>query len=107
MDNKGREEGRCPCYLGAERHGWPRGGRGRAELPAGCSPWTAEGGRRNMLVVDAMKEKETGKEKVAEWKISKFARERAPIYRRNPRVKVSNGPNGLGWAGPKHSNGPR
>jgi hypothetical protein len=69
MDNKGREEGRCPCYLGAERHGWPRGGRGRAELPAGCSPWTAEGGRRNMLAVDAMKEKETGKEKVAARKI--------------------------------------
>jgi hypothetical protein len=30
-----------------------------------------------------------------------FARERAPIYRRKPRVRVSNGPNGLGWAGPE------
>jgi hypothetical protein len=29
-----------------------------------------------------------------------FARERAPIYRRKPRVRVSNGPNGLGWADP-------
>jgi hypothetical protein len=29
-----------------------------------------------------------------------FAREMAPIYRRNPRVMVSNGPNGQGWAGP-------
>jgi hypothetical protein len=29
-----------------------------------------------------------------------FARERAPIYRRKCRVRVSNGPNGLGWAGP-------
>jgi hypothetical protein len=32
--------------------------------------------------------------------IFQFARERAPIYRRKPRVRVSNGPNGLGWAGP-------
>jgi hypothetical protein len=32
------------CCMGAECHGWPRGGRGGAELPAGCSPWTAEGG---------------------------------------------------------------
>jgi hypothetical protein len=23
-----------------------------------------------------------------------------PIYRRSPRVRVINGPNGLGWAGP-------
>jgi hypothetical protein len=30
-----------------------------------------------------------------------FARERASIYRRKPRVRVSNGPNGLGWAGPE------
>jgi hypothetical protein len=29
--------------------------------------------------------------------IFQFARERAPIYRRKPRVRVSNG---LGWAGP-------
>jgi hypothetical protein len=32
--------------------------------------------------------------------IFQFARERAPIYRRKPRVRVSNGPNGLRWAGP-------
>jgi hypothetical protein len=32
--------------------------------------------------------------------IFQFARERAPIYRRKPRVRVSNGPNGLGSAGP-------
>jgi hypothetical protein len=32
-----------------------------------------------------------------ECKIAKFARERGPIYRRRPRVRVSNG---LGWAGP-------
>jgi hypothetical protein len=43
---------------------------------------------------------------VWEWKISKFARERGPIYRRSPRVRVSNGPNGLGfkWAWPETCN---
>jgi hypothetical protein len=30
-----------------------------------------------------------------------FARERAPIYRRNPRVRVSIGPNGAEWTWPK------
>jgi hypothetical protein len=35
-----------------------------------------------------------------EMEIFQFARERATIYRRKPRVGVSNGPNGLGWAGP-------
>jgi hypothetical protein len=32
---------------------------------------------------------------------SQFSRERAPIYRRNPRVRVSIGPNGLEWTWPK------
>jgi hypothetical protein len=33
-----------------------------------------------------------------------FARERAPIYRRNPRVRVSIGPNGPEWTWPKTLN---
>jgi hypothetical protein len=34
-------------------------------------------------------------------KFPKFARERAPIYRRNPMVRVSNVPNGQEWTWPK------
>jgi hypothetical protein len=39
------------------------------------------------------------------WKFSNLQGERGSIYRRSPRVRVSNGPNwaGLGW--PKHANG--
>jgi hypothetical protein len=34
-----------------------------------------------------------------------FARERGAIYRRGTRVRVLNGPNGLGWAGPNTLSG--
>jgi hypothetical protein len=35
-----------------------------------------------------------------ECKNASTCKERAPIYRRKPRVRISNGPNGVGWAGP-------
>jgi hypothetical protein len=41
MTDRGKEGS---CCMGAECHGWPRGGRGGAELRAGCSSWTVEGG---------------------------------------------------------------
>jgi hypothetical protein len=50
---------------------------GREEAPC-ASPWTAEGGRRNMLAVDVVKEKERrwrlGKLEGWEWKIAKGKR---------------------------------
>ena len=65
---------------------------GEARLPDGC----------------CCREEEAGRERVAAGKNGgvgvqncQFARERAPIYRRNPRVRVSNGPNGLEWTWPK------
>jgi hypothetical protein len=76
-----------------------------------CLP--ISGGRRTVLAADAVKEKETWKEKVAARKIrgvgmenSQVQGERGPIYRRSPRVKVSL----VGWAGlaqntkPGHAN---
>jgi hypothetical protein len=39
-------DGEGPYCMGTECHGWPRGGSGGAKLPASCSPWTAEGGRK-------------------------------------------------------------
>jgi hypothetical protein len=82
------------CWGGDELGARLLGSHGRP-LRAGCCAWEEEG----LLAA--------GKKEEWECKIAQVQGERAAIYRRKLRVRVSNGPNGLGWAGPKYSNGPR
>jgi hypothetical protein len=107
-----REEGAgAPCT--AER------GRKGAELPAlGKKAWAPSmgaaapcSGVREGAWAAAVREK-TGKEKVAARRIrgvgvqnSQGQGRSTPIYRKKARVRVSNGPNGLGWAGPNKLSG--
>jgi hypothetical protein len=85
-----------------ERKVWAMGGGGamaagllpvrwREGREAPCaSPWTAEGGRRNVLAVDAVKEKETGKEKVAARKVRGVGMKKYPKCKRGALLFIEN-----------------
>jgi hypothetical protein len=87
-----------------ERKVWAMGGGGamaagllpvrwREGREAPCaSPWTAEGGRRNMLAVVVVKEKEkeTGKEKVAARKVRGVGMEKYPKCKRGALLFIEN-----------------
>jgi hypothetical protein len=87
---------------GVERHG----GRGE-ELRSLLQPWERRGGRHGGELAELLLGWEEDRERGCggwkkmegwEWKFSKFARERGPIYRKSPRVRVSL-VGLIGWAG--------
>jgi hypothetical protein len=83
---------------GREAAPWELGAR----LPA-CSR-VGEGGRLLLREGEGGREWRLGELEGWEWKISKFARERAPIYRHVLGLGFVSGPIGLGWAWPKTRN---
>jgi hypothetical protein len=116
---------------GAPCHSWPKGGAGLGAMGGRVSssrggsspaPRAGKGGamgaarqrdslrheqeRRGLCVWERRKKAVAAGKK---WRVGvkncQFAREGGAIYRRGTRVRVLNGPNGLGWAGPNTLSG--